>query len=195
MTENKKPKKSIDPYTGEKTAEAQDSGKVTEIMPVDSGDREGKNFLLTEETSMDMLAADEEADAVAQRSARYTENETVKGIFKDRQRLASGGREALEEELDEYNSQSPKLTAGDLDASWQSANAAGEETVGGTVPTPDQDVVEELGKAAGLTYQDDEPLDSDEKMRQRDRNRFELDPASEDANKQKASPEKPSRKE
>jgi hypothetical protein len=164
-------------------------------MPVDSGDREGKNFLLTEETSMDMLAADEEADAVAQRSARYTENETVKGIFKDRQRLASGGREALEEELDEYNSQSPKLTAGDLDASWQSANAAGEETVGGTVPTPDQDVVEELGKAAGLTYQDDEPLDSDEKMRQRDRNRFELDPASEDANKQKASPEKPSRKE
>ena len=101
---------------------------------------------------MDMLAADEEADAVAQRSARYTENETVEGIFKDRQRLASGGREALEEELDEYNSQSPKLTAGDLDASWQSANAAGEETVGGTVPTPDQDVVEELGKAAGLIY-------------------------------------------
>ena len=44
MTENKKPKKSVDPYTGEKTVEAQNSGKVTEIMPVNSGDREGKNF-------------------------------------------------------------------------------------------------------------------------------------------------------
>ena len=50
--------------------------------------------------------------------------------------------------------------------------------MGGSVPTPDQDQVDEIGKAAGLTYQDDEPLQSGEKLLKRDRNRWELNPAS-----------------
>ena len=54
----------------------------------------------------------------------------------------------------------------------------GEETVGGSVPTPDQDIVDELGEAVGLTYEDDEPLHGEEKIRERDRNRWELDPES-----------------
>jgi hypothetical protein len=83
----------------------------------------------------------------------------------------------LLEELDEHHSLSPEITGGDIDASWQTANQAGEETVGGSVPTPDQDIVDELGDAAGLTYRDDEPLDYD-KVRDRDRNRWELNPAS-----------------
>jgi len=65
-----------------------------------------------------------------------------------------------------------------LDAAWQLANVAGEETVGGSAPTPDQDVVDELGEAVGLTYEDDEPLNSDRKVLDRDRNRWELNPAS-----------------
>ena len=55
---------------------------------------------------------------------------------------------------------------------------AGEETVGGTVPTPDQDIVEDLGRAVGITYEDDEPLHTTEKLEERDRHRWELDPAS-----------------
>jgi hypothetical protein len=50
--------------------------------------------------------------------------------------------------------------------------------VGGANPTPDQDVVEEIGRAMGLTYEDNEPLGMDEKLHNRDLHRWELDPAS-----------------
>jgi hypothetical protein len=55
---------------------------------------------------------------------------------------------------------------------------AGEETVGGAAPTPDQDNVDEIGQALGITYADDEPLNSDEKLDKRDRDRWEMDPES-----------------
>ncbi len=57
---------------------------------------------------------------------------------------------------------------------------AGEESVGGSVSTPDQDIVDELGEAAGLTYRDDEALNYDRKVLNRDRDRWELNPASAD---------------
>ncbi len=176
MTPNKKPKKSIDPYTGEKTPEAQDANKITELIPVDSGERDGEDYLLTEETGLDHLAADEDADAVAQRSTRHTDDSAIEDVFEDRQALAAGGRQELEEDLAEHNSLSPKLSGGDIDAKWEYANSGGEEAVGGTVATPDQDVVEELGEAVGLTYEDDEPLHTEEKLRQRDARRAELNP-------------------
>ena len=50
--------------------------------------------------------------------------------------------------------------------------------MGGTTPTPDQDVVEELGDALGIEYDQDEPLHTYDKLRDRDRNRWELNPAS-----------------
>ena len=115
---------------------------------------------------------------MAERSASYTENEEIEADFAERQQLSVSGRDALQEELDEHHSQSPQLSGGDLDADWKSANQAGEETVGGSVATPDQDIVEELGEAAGLTYRDDEPLGGEEKILERDRNRWELDPES-----------------
>jgi len=127
---------------------------------------------------MDALAADENADEVAKLAASYTDDEEIKADFAERQQLALGGRKVLEEELDEHHSESPKLSGGDLDADWRRANQTGEETVGGSVSTPDQDRVDELGEAAGLTYKDDEPLQGEEKLRERDRNRWELNPAS-----------------
>ncbi|HET7876338.1 MAG TPA: DUF6335 family protein, partial [Methylomirabilota bacterium] len=36
---------------------------------------------------------------------------------------------------------SPVDSGGDVDADWQAAQSTGEETVGGSVATPDQDVV------------------------------------------------------
>jgi Family of unknown function (DUF6335) len=54
----------------------------------------------------------------------------------------------------------------------------GEESVGGENPTPDQDIVEEHGKAVGLTYEDNEPLHGSDKIEGRDQSRWELDPAS-----------------
>lgn len=168
----------IDPYTGELKPVPEDADKFIEVMPEETDDREGSNYLLNEETSMDAYAADADADAVAEQIAHYTEDEDVETDFAERQRLAASGRDMLREELDEHNSLSPEITGGDLDASWQTANQAGEETVGASVSTPDQDVVEELGQAAGLVYKDDEPLNYDAKLLDRDRNRWELDPAS-----------------
>lgn len=75
-------------------------------------------------------------------------------------------------------STTPALSAGDLDARWDQAEGAGEETPGGSTPTPDQDVVEEIGRAMGIMYRDDEELRCGEKERERDHHRWELDPAS-----------------
>jgi hypothetical protein len=176
--ETKEIEKTVDPYTGELKPVAEDADQFIEVMPEETDDRDGSNYLLNEETSMDSYAANADADAVAEQSAHYTEDEDIEADFAERQRLAVGGRDVLLEELDEHNSLSPELTGGDLDASWQTANQAGEETVGGSSPTPDQDVVDELGQAAGLNYRDNEPLDYDAKVLDRDRNRWELNPAS-----------------
>jgi len=70
-----------------------------------------------------------------------------------------------------------RLSGGDLDAAVGEPGS-GEETVGGSVPTPDQDIVENLGRAAGVTYQDDEKLNPVEKVKKRDRRRWELNPSS-----------------
>jgi hypothetical protein len=172
--------KTIDPYTGELKPVPEDAAEFIEVVPEETDDRAGSNYLLNEETSMDSYAADADADAVAEQIAHYTEDEDVEADFAERQKLAVGGRDELLEELEEHNSLSPRITGGDIDASWQTANQAGEETVGGSSPTPDQDVVDQLGDAAGLSYDDDEPLNSDAKVLDRDRHRWELNPASTD---------------
>jgi hypothetical protein len=69
------------------------------------------------------------------------------------------------------------LYGGDVDAARHQTDA-GEETVGGSNPTPDQDVVQELGDAVGITYEDNEPLRFGDKLANRDAQRWELNPAS-----------------
>lgn len=91
--------------------------------------------------------------------------------------LGEPGSEQLARKLREYHGASPILSGGDIDAAWEDVDV-GEESVGGDNPTPDQSVVEDLGRAMGLTYQDDEPLHSEEKIHERDEHRWELDPAS-----------------
>jgi hypothetical protein len=91
------------------------------------------------------------------------------------------GAEAMERERDEHHSVSPRLTGGDVDADWQRAESDGEEAVGGSVSTPDQDVVDEIGRAVGLEFQDNEELRSPaEVLEKRDRHRWELDRRSAD---------------
>jgi hypothetical protein len=115
-------------------------------------------------------------DAGDAESEQYQAGEEVTEEFAEAQRLASGG-EQLKRELREHHSRTPELSGGDIDADWAGADV-GDETVGGSAPTPDQDVVDELGEAVGLTYEDNEPLHSTEKVEERDRHRWELDPAS-----------------
>jgi hypothetical protein len=86
----------------------------------------------------------------------------------------------LEHQINEQTNTSPALTAGDVDADWGGASAVGDEAPGGDNPTPDQDVVEEIGRALGVEYNDDEELQGGEEIAARDRHRWELDPESSD---------------
>ena len=92
----------------------------------------------------------------------------------------SAGSQKLAERLREHTDTSPILSGGDIDARWEDADSTGDEAVAGDAPTPDQDVVDEIGAAIGVTYQDNEPLKLGEKERSRDKKRWELDPASSD---------------
>ena len=91
---------------------------------------------------------------------------------------ARSGRREIQEHLSEHNETGPVITAGDVDADWESAYSTGDEAPGGDNPTPDQDVVDEIGRSLGLEYEDNEELKGADKVEARDRHRWELDPAS-----------------
>lgn len=70
----------------------------------------------------------------------------------------------------------PALSGGDLDADWTRAQSSGEEAVGGSVSTPDQDVVDELGRALGVEQAADaEVRTSEEILKARDRDYWHLE--------------------
>jgi Family of unknown function (DUF6335) len=91
---------------------------------------------------------------------------------------ARPGRQSLREARLQHHETSPELTGGDVDANWEDAYAIGDEAPGGDNPTPDQDRVDDIGKALGVQYDDSEELKSADKISERDRHRWELDPAS-----------------
>jgi hypothetical protein len=118
----------------------------------------------------------------ARRRLREVE-ETVQGppSSLDLDRSASAartGRREMREARLEHNETSPVLTGGDVDANWEDAYSVGDEAPGGDNPTPDQDRVDDIGKALGVEYQDNEELRASDKIADRDRHRWELDPAS-----------------
>lgn len=79
---------------------------------------------------------------------------------------------------DDQVGDNPILTGGDIDAAWKEADTVGDEAVGGTAPTPDQDIVDEIGAAVGLEMRDREFLRTQDILEDRDDRRWELDPTS-----------------
>jgi len=95
--------------------------------------------------------------------------------------LAEIGRRLVEREFEKYYSVGPELTAGDVGARWQEAEDSGAETPGGHVATPDQDNVDEIGRAVGMEFQDNQELSAPEEiLSRRDRRRWEMDKRSAD---------------
>jgi hypothetical protein len=81
-----------------------------------------------------------------------------------------------EEEVSGRRDTTPRLTAGDRDADWQRAHLVGEEAPGGSVATPDQDVVDEIGDALGVPRGPDEEVrTSAEILDERDRRRWDME--------------------
>jgi len=91
---------------------------------------------------------------------------------------ARTGKSELFEKLIEHTETGPVLTGGDLDGNWESAYSSGDEAPGGDNPTPDQGGVDDNAKALGIHYDDNEELRLGDKEAERDRHRWELDPAS-----------------
>ena len=69
-----------------------------------------------------------------------------------------GGIVALLDEVIAHHETGPAASGGDLDADWQRAQSSGEETVGGSAATPDQDIVDEIGHALGVEQSLDSPV-------------------------------------
>src|SRR6185436_6235801 len=98
--------------------------------------------------------------------------------FSPKATSAETGQNHYNQKKREHTEGGTTLTSGDLDADWNDAYSSGEETPGGDMPTPDQDVVEEIGRALGVEYEDAEELKGADKIENRDRHRWEYDPAS-----------------
>lgn len=92
---------------------------------------------------------------------------------------ARSGRVGMEHSLREHRGMND-VTTGDPDVDVEDAYFTGEEAPGGDNPTPDQDIVEDIGRALGVTYNDNEELKGADKLVERDKHRWELDPASSD---------------
>ncbi len=91
---------------------------------------------------------------------------------------ARSGREEFQDELRKHGGITPGISGGDVDADYEQAYFTGDEAPGGDNPTPDQDVVDDIGRALGVEYQDNEELKTGDKLADRDKHRWELDPAS-----------------
>ncbi|MBE9170758.1 hypothetical protein IQ238_25665 [Pleurocapsales cyanobacterium LEGE 06147] len=80
----------------------------------------------------------------------------------------------------QFNEDDATLTGGNIDTNYEQAAVVGDEAVGGTVDTPDQDIVDDLGAAVGLEMSDRSSVRTNDILENRDDNRWELDPQSSD---------------
>jgi hypothetical protein len=171
----------VDSYTGEPLPPEPEGDIPLEDMEVESFASETDIIPLEEDNAMDYLISDAAADQEPMQDIidDYTDDQDTIDEFAERQGLSNGAGELVKKLLD-HHFQGPQLSGGDIDAAWDSSIVSGEESVGGTSPTPDQDVVHELGEAMGISYDDDEELATADKLDERDENRWELDPRSAD---------------
>jgi len=121
--------------------------------------------------------------ALTRERRQLREDETVPGApsslnFATKASAAESGHQMYNQRAKEHTEGGQALTGGDVDSDWNDAYSSGEETPGGDMSTPDQDVVEEIGRALGVEYEDSEELKGADKIESRDRNRWEYDPAS-----------------
>ena len=92
-------------------------------------------------------------------------------------------------EVLEHHETGPAASAGDLDADWQRAQSSGEEAAGGSVSTPDQDRVDDIGHALGVEQPATAPLRSSEEiLEERDRRYWELERRAQDKASKRGEP-------
>jgi uncharacterized protein DUF6335 len=91
---------------------------------------------------------------------------------------ARTGRAEMADNRDEHRGMAASIAGGDVDVNVEDAYFTGDEAPGGDNPAPDEEVVDDIGKALGVQYDDQEELKSTDKIVERDKHRWEMDPAS-----------------
>ena len=91
---------------------------------------------------------------------------------------AGSGRAEIEKHRIQHSGMSSSITGGDVDVNVEDAYFTGDEAPGGDNPSPDLEVVDDIGKALGVQYSDSEELRGSDKVTERDKHRWEMDPAS-----------------
>lgn len=104
----------------------------------------------------------------------YVPDPEVEALMEEEILRAPKDTEHLAQRLRNNTAASPADAGGDVDAAWEDVNETGSETVAGDNPTPDQSNVEENAFAVGVSFEDNEELEFEEKIEKRDRDRFEL---------------------
>ena len=138
---------------------------------------------VTTRLSSRSAAARPKPPALQRERRRLKDEEAVPGApstlgYEPKASRAESGHQKYHQHMRDHTKEDPALTGGDVDVDWNDAYSSGEEAAGGDMPTPDQDVVEEIGRALGVEYDDAEELKGAEKIEARDKHRWEYDPAS-----------------
>jgi hypothetical protein len=95
----------------------------------------------------------------------------------DESELSEDGTDLDESSLED-NLTTLNLNGGDVGSAAEKVSATGEQDVGGSTPTPDQDIVDELGAEAGIEMPEAAILHAADMLEHRDESRWELDPMS-----------------
>jgi len=108
----------------------------------------------------------------------YVPNPEIEEFMEEEILRAPKDPELLAHRLRNNTAASPKDAGGDVDAAWEDVNESGSEAFTGHSPTPDQSNVEENAMAVGVSFEDNEELEFEEKFDKRDRDRYELEESS-----------------
>ena len=74
--------------------------------------------------------------------------------MKRRGSAVRSGRAEVAQNLREHKGMSADITGGDVDVDLDDAYFTGDEAPGGDNPTPDHDIVDDIGRALGVEYQE-----------------------------------------
>jgi hypothetical protein len=91
---------------------------------------------------------------------------------------ARSGRADMAHQRKMHQGMPESITGGDVDVDVEDAYFTGDEAPGGDNPSPDLEVVDDIGRALGVQYDDSEELKGSDKIVERDKHRWEYDPAS-----------------
>jgi hypothetical protein len=142
---------------------------------LDTETSEKRSYPLGGQDEFDRLTAEENSGGVMAEIARETDDADILDDFQERQTMPTD-EQGLFRRLREHHAETPMLSGGDLDEGWEESGVG--DHAAGAEPMPDQDLVDEIGGAMGVTYRDDEELDFATKVLRRDEDRWELDPSS-----------------